>query len=358
MSLRPLTLTALMCALLSACTGIDEPPPGLRLVVLNNGGSALGYASSTATGKTALSGQVSVTGGVGVQYLNNGNSFALALASGLEQRDVNLAATSAFTAPPFTPCFKQVVASAARDRLLALSDCSNVQQLALYRSDGTLVWTALLPTPLVTIPGNDTPPTRLAVQSAERAVVSRAALAGGSEVMLVTPRNTGDPLQDAVADVSTPLNTVSIRDLALYGGNVYAATDTGVRALLPSGVPDANASAVQSAFGTQRYDRLWGGSIGSVTLLAAWRSNIVSGASSEYLKLWSGSRTTASNVALLSDLRDLTFGIDGRIYALTNRTLSSYDTVLGLADQVSWAAQNHVTGLSDARALTWVVSGD
>lgn len=345
-------------ALLSACTGTEEAPPNLRLLVLHDGGQTLGYANSTETAQTALQGPVSVDG-VDVKYLNNGRNFALIQRTGVENRDPNLALTSTFAAVPFDPvCFSQAAMSALRDRLLVLQECQNgPQQLALYRADGTLVWTALLPTNLVTVPGPDTPPTRIAAAPGDAAYVARAALGGGSEVITVTPRNTGDPVQDAQAVVGNPVGTVSIRDLAPYGTGIYAATDTGVRPLLPGGQPSTDTTAVQTAFGTRRYDRLWNGTSGTTSVLAAWRDNIQNATGGEYLRLWDGRRTDAVNVTYISEVRDVTFAIDGRLYVLTSTSLSSYDTVLGLSSQLNWSAQTHVTGLTDARAVTWVVPG-
>ena len=347
-------------ALLSACTGTEETAPNLRLVVLTDGGQSLGYANSSETGKTGLQGLVTSLKGVSLEYLNSGRNFALIQRTGVENRSVNLALTSSFAAVPFDPvCFKQAVMSALRDRLLVLHECDNgPQQLVLYRADGTLVWTALLPTNLVTVPGPDTPPTRLAVIPGDTAYVARAALGGGSEVIIATPRNTGDPVQDRQANVTNPVGTVSIRDLAPYGSGVYAATDSGVRPLRPGGTPETDPSPVQTAFGTQRFDRLWSGTSGNTTLLAAWRDNLQNASGSETLKLWDGRKPEAVNVTYISELRDVTFAIDGKLYALTRTTLSSYDTVLGLANSASWSPQTHVTGLTDARAVTWVVPTD
>ncbi len=77
---------------------------------------------------------------------------------------------------------------AARTRLLVLSECSgDVQRLALYRMDGTVVWTATLGT-AVPPEHPDAPPVNIAVVG-DVAVVSRPALGGGSEVVRAAPRN-------------------------------------------------------------------------------------------------------------------------------------------------------------------------
>ncbi|RJF71616.1 hypothetical protein D3875_08565 [Deinococcus cavernae] len=355
MKLFPTLSAALLgTALLSACTGTEETPPNLRLLVLTDGGKTLGYANSSETGQTGLQGLVALENGVDIEPLNSGRNFALVQRTGVQNRDVNLQVATSFAAPPFTPvCFTRAAMNALRDRLLALQECPNgPQQLALYRVDGTLVWTALLPTNLVTAPGPDTPPTRLAAGPGDTAVVARAALGGGSEVILVAPRTVGDTTQ---AVVGTPQPTDSIRDLAAYGSAIYAATDKGVRPLLPTGVPSSDATPVQTAFGTTRYDRLWAGSGSNANLLAAWRD--YGQGSGDYLKLWDGRRSAAVNVSYLTELRDVSFALDGRMYALTRTTLGSYDVVLGLTNQASWSPQTHVSGLNDARAVTWVVPG-
>lgn len=352
--IKLLPLTSLCCALLVGCTGTEESLPALRLIVLTDGGSTLGYVLNTDLSRSSFQSQKSVVGGVQVDYLNSGRNFALTLQAGVENRDVNLNKVSDFAAPP-APCLTQSTLNALRDRLLTFSDCNGTQQLALYRVDGTLVWTALLPTNLVTVPGPDTPPTRIAAGAGDTAVVARADLTGGSEVILVKPNNTGDPVQDATAVVALPVATVSIRDLAAFNTSIYAATDTGVRPLLATGVPDPGSSASVTAFGSTRTDRLWSGSTGGQRLLAAWRDNLQSGNFTEPLKLWDGALTSAVNVANVTALRDVAFALDGRLYALTSSTLISYDTVLGLA-QGNWSAQTHLGGLNDARQVTWVVS--
>ncbi|WP_371827098.1 hypothetical protein [Deinococcus sp. QL22] len=337
--------------LLAACTGTEEGLPILRLAVLTNGGTTL---QTVTTG--GISGDpapaeftVPVTGGVSLDTLPGGGRALLTLAAGLESRDANLATPQAFTALPFTPvCLTSTATSAARDRLLTLSACLNgPQQLALYRSDGTLIWTATLPTFTPPIPGPDTPPVRLAVLG-DTGVVARPALGGGSEVLRAAPATLGDP----VATVTTPLPTPPIRDLAPYGTAILAATDTGVQTLGPTGVPDT--AQPVAAFGTGRVDRLWTNATGNRSLLAAWRDNTLSGVSSEPLRLWDGVRATAATVAFIDRLRDVTLAPDGNLYALTPFALTRYDTVFGL-QQGNWQPATLLSSLNDARAVTWLV---
>ncbi|GAA5532326.1 hypothetical protein [Deinococcus aluminii] len=360
-----LPLTAL---LLAACTGTEEAAPPLRLAVLTDGGGTVRTVTTGSTGVTPTPAEpsVSVQGGVTLDTLPGGKRLALTLAAGLESRDVNLGDVQPF-APPFDvpgftpPCLTATVLNAQRDRLLTLSQCGSggtangTQQLALYRTDGSLVWRAALPTYTPPPPTLDVPPTRLALvreNGVDVGIVARAALSGGSEVMRVAVTTTGADR----ADVSTPVPTPAIRDLAPApaGGVVYAATDTGVQPLRGTGIPDA--SATLTAFGTGRVDRLWtaAGSGVSGNLIAAWRDTSLSGNPTEPLRLWDGVRSSAANVDFLTDLRDVTFALDGNLYALTRTSLASYDVLFGLS-QNNWRATTLLSGLNDARAVTWLV---
>lgn len=360
MSRFPLpALTLLLPGLLAACTGTDEGTVTLRLAVLTDGGATLrGVTTSTGGGGTPAPAEpsVSVSGGVTLDTLPGGTRLALTRAGGIESRDVNLANPLPFAALPFAQaCLTATALSASRDRLLTLSQCgtggmmNGPQQLALYRTDGSLVWTATLPTFTPPIPGPDTPPVRLAVRG-DVGLVARPALSGGSEVLRVARETPGA----AVATVSDPLPTVAIRDLAPGVGTIYAATDTGVFPLTEQGTP--NAEGRLAAFGTGRVDRLWtsAGTGGTGNLVAAWRDTTLSGGGSEPLRLWDGVRSTAVTVTSLADLRDVTFAPDGNLYALTRTALIRYDTVFGLS-QGNWREQSLLSGLNDARAVTWLV---
>ncbi|WP_102128207.1 hypothetical protein [Deinococcus planocerae] len=357
MKTLPLRLSALAllpALLLSACTGTEEVPPALRLAVLEGGGATLQIVSSEGGGALA---PVAVTGGVTLDTLPGGTRVALTLRGGIESRDVNLANPVPFAALPFTPvCLTSTVLSAARDRLLTLNDCASAtgntaagQQLALYRLDGSLVWTANLPPFTPPLSTTDAPPVRIAV-TGDRAVVARPVIGGGSETIRVAQENVGD----SVAVAALPLATPAIRDLAPYGGLIYAATDTGIQPLTDVGVP--NAAATLGAFGSGRVDRLWTSAStgGAVNLIAAWRDTTLSGNSSEPLRLWDGVRTGAAVVTNVAELRDVSFGIDGNLYALTRTTLTRYDTVFGL-QQGNWNPTGLLGGLNDARAVTWLV---
>ncbi|MFC4638970.1 hypothetical protein [Deinococcus hohokamensis] len=351
---RRTALSALVLPLLlAACTGTEEATPTLTLALLTDGGATLRTlvpGDDTSARPFTDVASKSVIGGVSVDTLPSGRRFALTLTGGIESRDAQLNAV-AFAALPFTPCLRQTATSAARDRLLTLSECEGgPQRLALYREDGTLVWTALLPT-FLPVMDPDAPPIRMAVirdtlEGRDVAVVTRPRLGGGSEVLRAAPLNTGD----AVAEVSVPLPVPAVRDLAPYGSQILAATDSGVQPLKTTGEPDA--AAAIKAFGTDRYDRLWTGTAGSRTLVAAWAHNTTA---TGPLLLWDGVRATAATVtSFVSDLRDVTITPDGLLYTLSGTALTRYDTVYGLA-QGNWRARTVLDTLNDARSVTWLL---
>lgn len=359
---RRAVLSALLCGLLVACTGTEESVADVRVALLTGGGSNLGYVTSSLTTPVA-SAYVPVSDlgtdnrGVDLATLNTGRNLALTRVQGLEQRGSDLLSPVPFAALPTSlaaPCLTQTAQSPTRDRLLTLSDCSGTQQLALYRSDRTLVWTALLPTPPLPIQTPDTPPVRVAVLG-DAAVVARPALAGGSEVIRVVPYTTGDPARDVLGNVSDPLPSPNIRDLATFGSTIYAATDTGVRPLLANGLPDASTTEKSVvAYGNGRVDRLWSGVAGSKSLMAAWRDTALSGNSTEPLRLWDGAATTAATALSVGSLRDLSFDLNGQMYLLTPNSLTRYDALVSL-QQGYWSGTTLNASLNNATSLTWLI---
>ncbi|MDP9764657.1 hypothetical protein [Deinococcus enclensis] len=365
---RLLGLTALLGALLTACTGTTEDLPVIRLALLTDGGQTLrtltpGPESAANTDDATLP----IQNGVRVDVLANATRYALTRRAGIDSRPAPNpppAEGQAFTAPPAAqfpagPCFTAVALSAGRDRLLALSDCPNdVQRLALYRADGSLVWTARLPVYLPPSGQEGVPPARLAVLTdtstgIDTGIVARPVLGGGSEVLRVAPQQIGNPLAEVISTRATDL----IRDLAPYAGGIVAATDTGLQPLRDTGA--LNPEATLRAFGATRYDRVWSVPVGGTPLLAAWRSNIRAGTTSQPLRLWDGRATQTDNSAatvdaFVADLRDVTVDPQGFLYALTATTLTRYDTALGLA-QGSWRSRLLLSGLTDARSVTWVL---
>ena len=92
---------------------------------------------------------------------------------------------------------------------------------------------------------------------------------------------------------------------------------------------------------------------GSRTLLAAWPSDRGGGVV-QPLRVWDGVSANTATPDSFIDLRDVTVTLDGYLYALTATTLSSYDTVFGLS-QGNWRSRPLLSGLTDARALTWLL---
>ena len=346
----PLAALLALPLLLAACTGTEETSAPLRLVLLTDGGSVLRAVTPSGGSGSAVTvtedARESVTGGVNVTTPTGGQRVTLTRAAGTESRAADLSDPRAYPDPADTPrCTVRAAQNAARDRLLILSDCGGVQNLAMYQN-AALQWTAALPTALQPAPGSDTPPTRVAVQG-DLGVVARARLGGGSEVLRAAPASTGD----TVAEVSPPVAAPAIRDLANYGGQLIAATDSGIQKLASSGVPDSTTTF--SAFGNVRYDRLWSGT-GSQNLLAAWRDNALSGAFSEPLRLWNGQSAAAATIENVTDLRDLTIAPDGYLYALSAGSLRRHDTLPGLQSG-NWRSATLPTAINDARSVTWVV---
>ncbi|MVN87954.1 hypothetical protein GO986_14430 [Deinococcus sp. HMF7620] len=346
-------LSLALTGLLAACTGTEETTPALRLIVLEGAATLRGITVTNATTSTSPaatpSSPVSVTGGVSVHPGADARRFVLVRTEAAETRTPELALESTFPAPGFTPvCYVRAAQNPGLSRLLVLSDCNGVQRLALYR-DAALLWQVTLPTFLPPAPGSDTPPVRLAVQG-EVGLVTRPRLGGGSEVLRVAI-----PVGGSAAQVSEPLPIPAVYDLAAYGTEVYAATDSGVQRLNGAGAPEATSTV--AALGTGRYDRLWAGPLNQ-RLLAAWRSNVLSGQASTPLRVWNGSSTTAGSAATVttfSDLRDLTFTPDGYLYTITGTALAQHDTQRGLQSG-TWNSVTLPVALNDARSLTWTLA--
>ncbi|WP_291424085.1 hypothetical protein [Deinococcus sp.] len=365
---------ALLSTLLVGCTGTQEPALDVRLGLITDGGQTLGYADQLATPDGAVTARFTratplatdpngAGKGVGLLNLNSGSNAILTTTNAAQLLDANLSNPQPFNslnvAYTPSPCLIKSVLSPTGDRLLTLSDCQGNQKVALFNVNRTLIWYANLSARTASPTGNDTPPTRIAVLG-DVGIVARPALGGGSEVIRVAPRTpTGDPAQDLIAVVGDPLPSMSIRDLAAVAGSpsvIYAATDSGVRPLQATGVPDASSGTnSQVAFGSARVDRLWSGLGGSRRVLAAWRDNEASGNGSEPLRLWDVARTTAVTVANFSSVRDLTFDLNGQLYVLTRKVLSRYDTSLGF-QQGSWNGKTLLTTLNDPQAITWLIA--
>ncbi|WP_161881409.1 hypothetical protein [Deinococcus alpinitundrae] len=322
----------LLPALLSACTGTTEDAVTIRLAVLAGTGGAA-TLSAVDVGKVDPQLSVSVPGALDLETLPGGVGLALLYGDHLEVRNPNLGAPSTWpnpADPAFKPCYVKLEASVARDRLAALSDCGSgaLQQVVVWRSDGSIAMSATLPAPTPSTPLQ----TRLAVQG-DVVWAVHPAVGGGSELIRVL-RNT-----DGSSSLSTPVTLPTVNDLAFYRNVVYAATETGVQTLSDTGTLTALPAAAQLGSAASRLytnDRL----------LASWRST-----ASNPLLIWNGSTTGVP--AYFNDLRDLTYAPDGTLYALSDATLSQYDSAYGLAGN-GWRGTN-LANFNNPRAVTWLI---
>ncbi|ULH14736.1 hypothetical protein MF271_12095 [Deinococcus sp. KNUC1210] len=333
---RPLQTAALLSlALLTACTGTNEPQVTSKVALINAGGSELRTLTppDVGTGTPAANGATqAVTGAVDLEVLPGGSRMIVAFPDRLEVRDAALNVVSTLAAPSEVTkaCYVRLAASPARDLVAALSDCGNgaAEQLVVYRSDTSLAFVATLPPPTPT--SSDL--ARFTVTTTGAVWLARPATGGGSE--LLRADSTG------IKVVTVPPIAATVNDLAMRGTALYAATDSGVRL-----VNQTDGTLTQTPVLSGVYTRLYG----SDRLLAAWLGS----AGNQPLTIWDGTKT--GSPALVTDLRDVTFAPDGNVYYLTGTALTGADTVLGLS-QSTWRPTAVLTNLNDARALTWLAS--
>ncbi|WP_425146011.1 hypothetical protein [Deinococcus sp.] len=324
----------LSLALLTACTGTNEAQVTSRLGLINAGGAEIRIVTpaDNATGTpSSTSATQAVSGAVDLEVLPGGRQMIVAFPDRLELRDASLKVLNTLAAPSgVTACYVRLKASPARDQVAALSDCGGgaAEQLVVYRSDASLAFFATLPPP--TPSSSDL--ARFALTSVQTVWLARPATGGGSELLRVNA--------DGVKVMTVPPLSAVITDLAMLGGSLYAATDSGVRL-----VNQTDGTLSQTPVLSGVFTRLYGGD----SLLAAWLQN----AGSQPLTVWNGSKS--GSPASLSDLRDLTFAPDGNLYYLSAAALNGADTVSGLS-QNNWRVSSVQTNLSDARALTWLTS--
>lgn len=326
-----LLLLGLLVAL-SACTGTTEDAVVIRLAVLAGSGPAA-TLSTVDVGKAGMQQSVVAAGALDLATLPAGNRLAVLYKDKLEFRDANLTNSQPLSNPSttgFQPCYVKLVSSVALDRLAALSDCGNgaLQQLVVWRDDGSVAFSATLPAPTPTTPLQ----TRIAVQG-DSVWAVHPAVGSGSELIRVT-RNS-----DGSSSLSTPISTAQINDLAFFKGAVYAATETGVQTLTESGTLTALPATTQLA---NKAVRLYTND----RLLAAWQNN-----SSTALMIWNSA--TSGIPAYFSDLRDLTYAPDGTLYTLNDTTLTQFDSAYGLAGS-DWRGVNLAT-FSSPVAITWLI---
>ena len=329
-------LALLLPVLLAACTGTTEGGVIIRLAVLSGTGAGANLSAvDVGTAGTKLS--TSVPGAVDIETLPGGNQIAVLYGDHLELRDANFANTVTLPVPTtggFTPCFVKLETSIARDRLAALSDCGGgaLQQVAVWRSDGTLSFSATLgaPTPV------DPLDTHIAVQG-DTLWAAHPAVGLGSELLQVT-RNI-----DGTSTLAPAIATPNLYDLAFYNSVLYAATGNGVQSLTQSGVltPLPVGTPGASQLGTLNSSLYT-----SDRLLASWYDS-----GSAPLQVWNGSQIGIP--AYYTGLRDVTFAPDATLYTLNAATLTQYDTTFGLVGN-GWRAVD-LASFADPRAVTWLI---
>ena len=331
-SCRPVLAALALTALLSACTGTTEGGVVIRLAVLSGSGSAASLSAvDVGTAGTKLT--TPVPGAVDLEALPGGSGLAVLYADHLEIRDPNLSKPLTLPNPTgggFQACYVKLWASVSRDRLAALSDCGGgaLQGVAVWRSDGSLAFSAGLSAPSPTTPLQ----TRLAVQG-DTVWAVHPAVGSGSELLRVT-RNS-----DGSSSLSTPVNLATVNDLTFFRNTLYAATATGVKTLANDGTLTALPSNSQLSGNTTTLysdDRL----------LGAWLKTY-----SAPLLIWNGNKT--GTPAYFSALRDLTYAPDGTLYTLNDTTLTQFDSAYGLADS-GWRGADLAT-FSDPRAVSWLI---
>jgi hypothetical protein len=323
----PLLLAPL---LLTACTGTTEPQTSARVALINGGGTQL---RTVTPGAAAGDVTQPVSGAVGLEALPGGSQLTLAFRDHLELRDAALAPVGAARLPlpaGFRACFVRLRASPARDRVAALSDCGSgaQQQLVVYRSDGSLAFTADVPPPSP----SSSDLSRFAVTTGQAVWLTRPALGGGYELLRAD--------ENGIRVVTAQALSINVYDLAMLGSTLYAATDSGTRPV------NLNDGTLGEPTGIKaQVNRVYGGD----RVLGAW----LSGVGSQPLNIWDG--VTTGVAAYPSDLRDVTFTPDGNAFALSGTALTQFDVVLGLRQSL-WQPTDVAGPLNDARAVTWLTA--
>ncbi|ADV68727.1 hypothetical protein [Deinococcus maricopensis] len=325
---RTLIAALALPLLLAACTGTEETPPNLRLVVADVSGTTVRAYNPTTGAQTAT--RASDAPVVSLIDDGTGTRVLETRTTGVRRIDAALTPGGAFTALTPAPCLVRARASESRDLLAVLSACTGeLQRLALYRADGTLVWQATLPPPTPTT----AEATRFAVTDGSTVTVARPNLTGGSDVLRITD---GTPATLFSTDAT-------INDLAVYRRTLYAATNSDVRPVNVDAAPALGAAVLSG-----KASRLFTG----LNLLAAW--NVDSGR----LTFWNGTAGTSTPLdRTFTDLRDLTLASDGYAYVLTGTDVTRLDTY-SLTGTTGGTPTVIIGGLSDARALSWVIPPD
>ncbi|AFZ66418.1 hypothetical protein [Deinococcus peraridilitoris] len=371
--------TVALCAALTACTGTEESGRAFNVVV-QDGETTLRLVGVQDTGAPSASAPVTTASRVtDLATVEAGFLLGVAFTDRLELRGANAttpvrtigAVVPAGTPgaspapdynrnglPDYVPCYRQVEPNQSGTRLALFSDIganndlgcpagAREQWVALYASSGTLLFNALLPAPLTTDPRD----VHLAVLGEDLFVARRSGALEVSEIDRIrADGNPNDGVVRAQVDVlntSTPL----IRDLAVLGSTLYAATEAGVRTVAASGVLGDPVAGF-----TERADRLWT----AQGILAAWNGNPTGSTGTLTLRYRSGDDFTSTLVLTstsLQNLRDVVIGPDGYLYVILPGSVQRYDLSGFSRGNIRTPSPEAVSsGLQgDARAAAYVV---
>lgn len=345
--IRHLAALALGAALLTACTGTEEVGDPVNLAV-QDGTTTLRVTPLPGGTTTVVTTNAPITD---LATLESGRRLGVSFPGQLEVRGADastLVRTIGNPAPDynrdgqsdFAPCYRQVKTDQTGVRVALLSDPGQAgdnaadfgcdrgrlreQWIAVYQTNGTLLFTARLPTPLSLNPNF----IHLALVGDTLYVARQFASSPETTSEIDRVRADANPNDGTIAprlDILA-VNAPFIRDLAVLGNSVYAATDNGVFTLTDAGL---GSGAVGDLTG--RADRLWSSQNSqngqNQGILAAWNGDS-SGANYGTLTLRyrSGDNFTATlPLTGLQSLRDLVFSPDGYLYAILPGTVYRYD---------------------------------
>ena len=292
---------SLLTVALAACTGTEEPTTPVRLVTVD-GPSTLKLTRLAENTTTTIDAGGTV---VGLQTVASGTRVAVAFADRVELRDANLAVQSALTTDAFNECFVKMATDENATSIALLSACPNDPlRVAVFDPAGALRWWR-------TLPGNT-------VSSLEDIADIQLALLGDVVNTVIVTRppapqsETASDVIRADRDLVTPerfFNRPFIRDLATFGGRVYAATSAGVAPLDPAtgelgtGILNQNTSLLRAEQG----------------FLAAFQPSL------SRLAVWNRDLSASANLSVAAELRDVTVTPDSFLYALRPSGVLQFD---------------------------------
>lgn len=323
----------------TACTGTTEEWPTLRLMLLLNEGTQLAYADLNETDRPTLKSEpiapsTSILSQSG-QVLVNQPEHVISINPALQKKTLWKLEKASLN------CKFLWAMNEAKNRVATLQECgAGGSVVSLYHNNGSLIWKLELPPrPLVT--GYHLPPLLLAVKG-EQVVMVRPTLAGGSEARQAFFRKSDNPSEGSQAVISDPLILGEpVWDISTLG-EVYAATNNGIKPLTDTGLGQA-----LNTYSSSRAEKVWGVNQGQGRYLVAWFKE----ENSTLGEAWVNEgnlKGTARSLGYLPSLRDVQLFPDGNLYLLTSTQLLSYDPL-------TWKSRSLLEGLRGASSLGWLV---